>query len=38
MEVGVEETLGETRAPDLICPLRLLRPAVLFAKSKKAHP
>ena len=38
MEVAVEETVGEARAPDLICPLRLLRIAMLFAKAEKAHP
>ena len=38
MSVAVEETVGENCAPNLICPLRLLRLAVLFAKAKKAHP
>ena len=36
--MAVEETVGENCAPNLICPLRLLRLAVLFAKAKKAHP
>ena len=38
MLVAVKKKVGETCAPNLICPLVLWRLVVLFAKSKKAHP
>ena len=38
MSVAVEKTVGETCAPNIICPLVLWRLVVLSAKAEKAHP